>query len=103
MDADIDGGAVGFFPLNALNVDDKLFAVHLHHLAHLLPLEVTTHHLPQTEGEPSPQLGNHHLSTHTLDCKGMISPLVSSGISLSYNKYNGKLMRTCSSKTTGTY
>ena len=52
MDADIDGGAVGFFPLNALNVDDKLFAVHLHHLAHLLPLEVTTYNL-QTEREPS--------------------------------------------------
>ena len=57
MDADIDGGAVGLFPLNALNVDDKLFAVHLHYLAHLLPLEVTTYNLHR-------QKWNHHLTTH---------------------------------------
>ena len=49
MDADIDGGTVGLLTLNALDVDDKLFTVHLYHLSHLLPLEVTTHHLPQTE------------------------------------------------------
>ena len=53
MDANIDSGAIGLFPLNALDVDNKLFSVHLHHLAHLLPLEVTTHHLPKTKGKLS--------------------------------------------------
>lgn len=45
MDADVYTGAVGLLPLNALDVDDELLAVDLHHLAHLLTLVVAADNL----------------------------------------------------------
>ena len=48
MNADIDCCSVGLLSLNALNVNNKLLTVHLHHFAHLLAFEVTANHLPNT-------------------------------------------------------
>ena len=48
VDADMDSGAVDLLALNALDVDDKLLAVDLHHLPDLLTLVMTSHHLAKT-------------------------------------------------------
>ena len=45
VNANVDWGAIGFLTLDTLNVDDKLFTVHLHDLANLLPFVVTPHNL----------------------------------------------------------
>lgn len=45
MDAHVHRRTVGLLPLNPLNVDHILLAVDLHHLAHLLALVVSAHHL----------------------------------------------------------
>ena len=45
VDSNMDRGAISLLPLNALNVYYKLLTVHLHHLANLLALVVTTHNL----------------------------------------------------------
>ena len=48
VDADVDSGSVDLLTLNALDVDDKLLAVDLHHLPDLLTLVMTSHHLSKT-------------------------------------------------------
>merc|ERR1711872_201374 len=45
VDAHIDCSSVGLLSLDALDVNHELLSVHLHYLADLLALEVTTHHL----------------------------------------------------------
>lgn len=41
MDPHVHSGAVGLLTLHALNVDDVLLPVHLHHFADLLPFVMT--------------------------------------------------------------
>lgn len=45
VDADMDCGSVGLFSLHALDVDDVLLPVNLHHFADLLAFVVSTNNL----------------------------------------------------------